>query len=315
MKEIATHRDLPYPRICAHRGMHMDTAPENSLPAFAMAAALGADEIELDLWPDKEGELFVFHDPWVIDGSRKTLISDMTTREVRAVDIGTPFSPAFKGLGIPSFEEVLDLVARRVILNIHIKSPIKNRVMGEKMRARIERWKQLYYGNVPLMPPFPDREPDTDPVFENREFERYSEKDFQHILDLLDRYRCREHAYIAGERDVLAVAQEMAPDIERCCLEAKNDTIMEHALRYDCKKVQFDKEATTSWMLEQAHAHGMTCNMFWSNIGEEACAYLDYGIDCILTDSFQAVSAAVKARQREKCKQSSERAQENGERS
>ena len=70
---------------------------------------------------------------------------------------------------------------------------------------------------------------------------------------------------------------------------------MEHALRYECKKVQFDKEATTSWMFEQAHANGMTCNLFWSNIGEEACAYIDYGIDCILTDNFQAVSSVVKA--------------------
>lgn len=295
MKEIANHHDLPYPRICAHRGMHMDAAPENSLPAFAMAIALGADEIELDLWADKEGELFVFHDPWVVDSAgQKTLISDMTTKEVRAIDIGTPFSPAFKGLGIPSFEEVLDLAARRAILNIHIKSPLKNHAKGEKMIARIERWKKLYYGSEPLMPPFPNREPDIDPIFENRQFERYSEKDFQHILDLLDRYHCREHAYIAGERDVLAVALEMAPDMERCCLEAKNDTIMEHALRYQCKKVQFDKEATTSWMFEQARAHGMTCNLFWSNIGEEACAYIDYGIDCILTDNFQAVSSAVK---------------------
>ena len=131
----------------------MDTAPENSLPAFAMAAALGADEIELDLWPDKEGELFVFHDPWVVDSAgQKMLISDMTTKQVRSVDIGTPFSPAFKGLGIPSFEEVLDLVARRVILNIHIKSPLKNHKRGPKMQARIDRWKQLYYGTEPLIP-------------------------------------------------------------------------------------------------------------------------------------------------------------------
>lgn len=41
-------------------------------------------------------------------------------------------------------------------------------------------------------------------------------------------------------------------------------------------------------------AHGMKCNMFWSNIGYEACDYQDAGIDCILTDEYEVVSEAVK---------------------
>jgi len=35
---------LPYPRICDHRGFNT-IAPENSLPAFGAAVALGASEI------------------------------------------------------------------------------------------------------------------------------------------------------------------------------------------------------------------------------------------------------------------------------
>ena len=41
--------EMPYPRICAHRGFNT-VAPENSLPAWGAAIALGADEIEFDLW-------------------------------------------------------------------------------------------------------------------------------------------------------------------------------------------------------------------------------------------------------------------------
>lgn len=293
--QYLNHKERPYPRVCAHRGMHMNTAPENSLPAFAMAAALGADEIELDLWPDKDGELFVFHDSGIqrITGENR-LISDMTTKEVRALDIGSSFSPGFKGLGIPTFEEVLDVVGQKTILNIHIKSPVKNKVRTRTMEARANRWFRLYYTNTAMMPPFEDIPVEIDEVFENREFVPYSEKHFRSILDLLDKYHCREYAYIAGERDVLSVAREMAPDMERCCLEAMNFTIVKHALEYGCSKVQFNKEITTPAMLKEAHDNGLTCNLFWSNIGEEACAYLDYGIDCILTDNYQVVGKAVK---------------------
>ena len=35
-------------KFCAHRGFNA-VAPENTLPAFAAAVALGADEIEFDL--------------------------------------------------------------------------------------------------------------------------------------------------------------------------------------------------------------------------------------------------------------------------
>ena len=43
---------LPYPRICAHRGFN-SVAPENSMPAYGAAVALGAEEIEFDLWSTK----------------------------------------------------------------------------------------------------------------------------------------------------------------------------------------------------------------------------------------------------------------------
>lgn len=45
-----------YPRVCAHRGM-CAAAPDNSLPAFGAAIALGADEIEPDMPSTKDGRL------------------------------------------------------------------------------------------------------------------------------------------------------------------------------------------------------------------------------------------------------------------
>ena len=49
---------------CSHRGFN-SVAPENTLPAFASAVSLGAEEIEFDLWPTADGEIVVCHDPTV----------------------------------------------------------------------------------------------------------------------------------------------------------------------------------------------------------------------------------------------------------
>ena len=48
-------------RVIAHRGAS-EHAPENTLPAFEKAVALGADEIELDIRFSSDEEIVVFHD-------------------------------------------------------------------------------------------------------------------------------------------------------------------------------------------------------------------------------------------------------------
>ena len=53
---VQTDALMPYPRLCAHRGFNT-VAPENSMPAFGAAIALGAQEIEFDLRTTKDGVL------------------------------------------------------------------------------------------------------------------------------------------------------------------------------------------------------------------------------------------------------------------
>ena len=48
-------------KVFAHRGASA-YAPENTLPAFALAMEQGADGIELDIHLTKDGELVVIHD-------------------------------------------------------------------------------------------------------------------------------------------------------------------------------------------------------------------------------------------------------------
>lgn len=112
---------MRYPRLCAHRGFNT-VAPENSLPAFGAAVALGAEEIEYDIWSTKDGVLVSCHDDTlerVSNGSGK--IYEHTYEELLQLDFGVKYGEKFSGLKIPTFEEILQKFAGRVIMNIHVK--------------------------------------------------------------------------------------------------------------------------------------------------------------------------------------------------
>lgn len=99
-----------------HRGAR-GYAPENTLASFKKAIELGVDAIELDVQLCKSGELVVMHDDTVdrtTDGSG--LVKKMKLKELKELDAGM-------GERIPTLEEVLDLVNRRVKANIELKGP------------------------------------------------------------------------------------------------------------------------------------------------------------------------------------------------
>ncbi|MEX0970776.1 MAG: glycerophosphodiester phosphodiesterase family protein [Paracoccaceae bacterium] len=109
--------DLPAPflaRPIAHRGLHGGDVPENSRAAFK-AAIDGGYGIELDLQLSADGQAMVFHD---YDLARLTgQKGPIQTRN--AADLAK-LSLA-NGEGIPTFAEVLKLIAGRVPLLVEIK--------------------------------------------------------------------------------------------------------------------------------------------------------------------------------------------------
>ena len=108
--------------IFAHRGARC-VAPENTLPAFAIALEMGVAGIELDVHRSADGQLVVIHDFTVektTDG--QGAVDALSVAELRRLDAGSHFSPAFAGVQIPLLEEVLDLVGDRCLLNLEIKS-------------------------------------------------------------------------------------------------------------------------------------------------------------------------------------------------
>ena len=118
---ILPEKSYPYPRVCAHRGFNT-VAPENSLPAFGAAIALGAPEIELDIRFTSDGIPVVSHDSAlerVSDG--RGFIESTTLAELKELDFSGG-NPGFSRLPITTFEEVLARFARHAIINLHLKT-------------------------------------------------------------------------------------------------------------------------------------------------------------------------------------------------
>ena len=103
----------------AHRGLHNDNFPENSLPAFDNAIRHGF-AIELDVHLLSDGTIAVFHDDSL---KRMTGINNLI-KNLRYEDLqncklaGTDFC-------IPTFNQVLELVNGKVPVLIEVKNDTK----------------------------------------------------------------------------------------------------------------------------------------------------------------------------------------------
>lgn len=124
---LAGHAPAPAaaPVVLAHRG-YSARAPENTLAAFQKAVDLGVG-FELDVTLCATGEVVVLHDDLVdrtTDGHGE--VARLTLDELRALDAGAWFDPAFAGERIPTLDEVLERFGGRVLIDIELK-PIGHR--------------------------------------------------------------------------------------------------------------------------------------------------------------------------------------------
>jgi len=102
--------------IIGHRGA-CGHEPENTLRSFAKALELGVDAVELDVQLCRTGELVVIHDDTVdrtTNGHGR--ITELSFAELRALDAG-------KSELVPTLSEVIELVDKRVPINIELKAP------------------------------------------------------------------------------------------------------------------------------------------------------------------------------------------------
>ncbi|MBI2989518.1 MAG: glycerophosphodiester phosphodiesterase [Deltaproteobacteria bacterium] len=106
----------------AHRGSS-GSCPENTRLAFEQAMEASVDMIEMDCQLSKDGHVIVIHDERLDRTARtKGYVKTKTLKQLKKLDVGAWFKKSFKGERILTLEEVLEIVAGKVELNLEIKS-------------------------------------------------------------------------------------------------------------------------------------------------------------------------------------------------
>ena len=239
--------ELPAKRLCAHRGLHGGAVPENTLPALAAATALGASEIEFDLWWTRDNVPVVIHD---VDLSRlagvEGRVLDMTLDELRRIDMGAKYDGTFHGLPIATFDEAMDKLACHATVNLHLKDdggPWDEGRLASVIRCidAHDARRHLYFM--------------TSSKILNAQLARLAP----------DIPRCMG----AGDKD---------RDIVDAALECGCRMVQ-------LFKGMPTADATPE-RIERAHAAGLHVNVFWSDEPEEARRLLDMGVGTVLTNSW-----------------------------
>lgn len=247
-------RQTGYPRVCAHRGFNT-VLPENTMPAFALAISLGADELELDVWPTKDHRFVVCHDPNVdrtSDGHGALI--DLTWEQVKEFAIRTDGIPEMEKLHFCLLDEVLKQYAQQVIINLHIKS----------------------VGSVD--------------IYDREDFKRlvdliYHYDCSEHVYIAGVENVLRTALKVAPELSRCALDETLDHTLVSL---AKRYECEKLQLYRDEKQDYFDQQ-----MIDEANASGIRCNIFWSDDPQDAIDLLERGVKTILTNDFLRIANVV----------------------
>ena len=109
------------PLVWAHRGASRE-APENTLAAFALAVAQGADGVELDAQLCGSGEVVVFHDASLgRTAGAPGLLEETPWPRLRSLDAGRFKGARWAGERIPLLAEVLAATPNSLLVNVELK--------------------------------------------------------------------------------------------------------------------------------------------------------------------------------------------------
>lgn len=144
--EVSLLTDFKYPRICAHRGLSK-RVPENTLPAFMAAYAIGADEIEFDVRLTKDNKMIISHDPSlnrVACVDKK--VNEITFDEMRKINAGAYMN--WEHVKFPTPEEIFKTLGNKIIMNIHINVAGENGEVILELKELIDKYnisKTVYF--------------------------------------------------------------------------------------------------------------------------------------------------------------------------
>lgn len=238
----------------AHRGGG-GLWPENTMYAFANAAELGVDVIEMDVHSTRDGELVVIHDETVdrtTDGTGR--VREFTLAQLKELDAGYTWTPdngkrfPFRGLGlaVPTLAEVFAAFPDKAI-NIEIKqfqpsiiAPLSRLIRDCNMTERV------LIASV-----------DTNAL-----------KEFRRV--------CPHVATSAGEQETRFFYAMHIAHMGRLCKAPA------HA--FQVPQYSDGREVVTPSFLKAAHGRNMEVHVWTINDAEDMRRLINMGIDGIVTD-------------------------------
>ena len=119
-------------KLIAHRGASK-VRPDNTLESLCYAAQIGADAVECDVRPTKDGKYVIFHDGNLarLAGIPQTA-EELTYEEMKA-------ALAKAGRGLLTLDELIDGYRERVPVLLHIKMNEPDEAFAEKIgRAPVD---------------------------------------------------------------------------------------------------------------------------------------------------------------------------------
>ena len=148
------------PWVIAHRGASA-YAPENTIPAFELAAQQGATYVEFDLQLTSDKRVVCLHDTSLerttdveqvfpdrarttTTGARTWMLEDFTLAEIKRLDAGAWFDAKFSGTRIPTFGETIDALRGKSGLFIEVKAPeryegIERLIMADLASQKLDK--------------------------------------------------------------------------------------------------------------------------------------------------------------------------------
>ena len=120
-----------------HRGTIV-WGPENTVPAFETALAMGADAVEMDVQETKDGELILMHDA-TLDRTTNCRgeVAQKSLAEIKGCKV-IPLLPSIESAPIPTFWEALKALRGRTVIEVDVKTPLSAaKVAREISQARM----------------------------------------------------------------------------------------------------------------------------------------------------------------------------------
>lgn len=253
--------DHPTPFGIAHRGGAVDL-PENTIPAFDAAVALGYRHLETDAHVSADGVVFAFHDS-VLDRVTDAhgALSAVPASAIEAADAGYNFQPEAgfplrgTGIGVPTMEQVLTRWPG-IFVNIDTKSDDVVEPLVALLR-RVDAFDRVCVGS-------------------------FRDERIRRVRTMTGGAVCTSMGPRAISRAWLASRAGRLPRLGADCIQVPPRT---RALRIVDRR-----------FVGAAHTAGLQVHVWTIDAADEMNALLDAGVDAIMTDRPSVLKDVLAAR-------------------